>query len=427
MQPQARPIVRFGLAVVFVTFVVLGGWAALAPLQGAVIAVGLVKVESYRKTVQHQEGGIVKEILVRDGARVAQGDPLILLRDVTVDASLGLLRDTLNAELVRHARLEAEQEGRASFDLPAELRGLQDDVTVRDALSKETLVFQAHKSSLDGKIALMEQQIGEIDAEYAALQKQVAAAEDAIRLAEEELRLNDSLRKKDFVSGTQVLSLRRLVAEYRTRYSEYLAEMTQAQQRKTDLKLRMLQTRSDFQQLATEDLKQSTARINELRERIRPSEDAARRQVIAAPISGRVVSLRVHTVGSAIGPREPLLDIVPDDTPLIVEARTHVDAIDQLHVDQPVEIRFTTFNSRTTPLVKGTLTYISPDALADDKGNPFFQLQITPDAESLAHAGIERLAPGMQAEVFVQTRARTLVDYLVGPILDTARRAMRER
>ena len=427
MLPQARPIVRFGLAVVFVTFVVLGGWAALAPLHGAVIAVGLVKVESYRKTVQHQEGGIVREILVRDGVRVKEGEPLILLRDVTVDASLGLLRDTLNAELVRHARLEAEQEGRGDFELPAELRNLQDERTVQDALSKETLVFQAHKKSLEGKIALMEQQVREIDAEYEALQKQVSSAAEAIRLAEEELRLNDSLRKKEFVSSTQVLTLRRLVAEYRSRYSEYLAEMTKAQQRKTDLRLRMLQTRSDFQQVATDDLKQSTARITELRERIRPSEDAAERQVIAAPISGRVVGLRVHTVGATIGPREPLLDIVPEDTPLIVEARTHVDAIDQLHVDQPAEIRFTTFNSRTTPLVKGKLTYISPDALADDKGNPYFQLQVVPDDESLVHAGIERLAPGMQAEVFIQTTARTLVDYLVGPIIDTARRAMRER
>ena len=427
MLPQARPIVRFGLAVVFVTFVVLGGWAALAPLHGAVIAIGLVKVESYRKTVQHQEGGIVREILVRDGVRVKEGEPLILLRDVTVDASLGLLRDTLNAELVRHARLEAEQEGREDFELPAELRNLQDERTVRDALSKETLVFQAHKNSLEGKIALMEQQVREIDAEYEALQKQVSSAAEAIRLAEEELRLNDSLRKKEFVSSTQVLTLRRLVAEYRSRYSEYLAEMTKAQQRKTDLRLRMLQTRSDFQQVATDDLKQSTARITELRERIRPSEDAAERQVIAAPISGRVVGLRVHTVGATIGPREPLLDIVPEDTPLIVEARTHVDAIDQLHVDQAAEIRFTTFNSRTTPLVKGKLTYISPDALADDKGNPYFQLQVVPDDESLVHAGIERLAPGMQAEVFIQTTARTLVDYLVGPIIDTARRAMRER
>jgi len=427
MLPQARPIVRFGLAVVFVTFVVLGGWAALAPLHGAVIAVGLVKVESYRKTVQHQEGGIVREILVRDGVRVKEGEPLILLRDVTVDASLGLLRDTLNAELVRHARLEAEQEGRGDFELPAELRNLQDERTVQDALSKETLVFQAHKKSLEGKIALMEQQVREIDAEYEALQKQVSSAAEAIRLAEEELRLNDSLRKKEFVSSTQVLTLRRLVAEYRSRYSEYLAEMTKAQQRKTDLRLRMLQTRSDFQQVATDDLKQSTARITELRERIRPSEDAAERQVIAAPISGRVVGLRVHTVGATIGPREPLLDIVPEDTPLIVEARTHVDAIDQLHVDQAAEIRFTTFNSRTTPLVKGKLTYISPDALADDKGNPYFQLQVVPDDESLVHAGIERLAPGMQAEVFIQTTARTLVDYLVGPIIDTARRAMRER
>jgi len=298
---------------------------------------------------------------------------------------------------------------------------------VQDARGKETLVFDTHKASLEGKLDLIEQQIGEIDAEHTALQAQLEAAAEAIRLAEEELKISDSLRTKAYVANTQVLALRRSVAEYRSQHSEYLAEMTKAQQRKTDLRLRMLQTRSDFEQVATEELKESTVRIAELRERIRPSEDAARRQVISAPIAGRVVDLKVHTEGAVIGPREPLLDIVPDDEPLIVEARTHVDAIDQLHVDQPAEIRFTTFNARTTPLVKGTLTYISPDALADDKGNPFFQLHVTPDPASIAAAGIERLAPGMQAEVFVQTTARTLVDYLVSPILDTARRALRER
>jgi HlyD family type I secretion membrane fusion protein len=427
MEPQARPVARRGLIIVFVTFVVLGGWAAFAPLHGAVIAVGLVKVENNRKTVQHQEGGIVREILVRDGVRVSHGEPLILLQDVTVDASLGLLRETLQAELVRHSRLSAEQAGQDGFDLPPDLARLRDEQTVQEALSKETLVFQAHKASLAGKLALMEQQAGEIDGEVAALQAQIAAAAEAIGLAEEELQVSDTLRKKNYVANNQVLVLRRQVAEYRSRHSEYLAEMTKARQRKSDLKLRMLQTRSDFEQAATEDLKQSSVRIAELRERIRPSEDAVRRQVIVAPIAGRVVGLKVHTVGATIGPREPLLDIVPDETPLIVEARTHVDSIDQLHLEQPAEIRFTTFNSRTTPLVKGILTYISADALADDKGNPYFQLHVAPDPESVIHAGIDRLAPGMQAEVHIQTKARTLFDYLVSPIINTAWRAMRER
>lgn len=427
MLPQADRIVRAGLVVVLITFVAFGGWAATAPLRGAVIAVGLVKVEINRKTVQHQEGGIVKAIHVQDGLRVTQGQPLITLQDVTVDANLGLLRELLDAELVRRARLDAEHEGRAGFEPPEELRDAAAARVVREALHKETLVFEARRSSLEGQIKLMEQQVRETEAEEDALHKQVASAADAIRLAEEELKHNDSLRKKEFVSNSQILSLRRLVAEYRTRHSEYLAEIAKAQQRRTDLRLRMLQLRSQFQQTAAEELKQSTIKVAELRERIRPSEDAARRQIISAPISGRVVGLKAHTVGAAIGPREPLMDIVPDETPLIVEARTHVDSIDQLHIGQEADIRFTTFNSRTTPLVKGSLTYISPDALSDQKGMPFYQLYVRPDPASVSHAGIEQLQPGMQAEVFVQTTARTLVDYLVGPIIDTARRAMRER
>ena len=427
MDDKARRVARFGLLVVFVTFVVLGGWAVVAPLKGAVIAMGMVKVESNRKTIQHQEGGIVKAILVHDGARVEQGERLIVLEDVTVDANLDLLREMLDAELVRHARLDAEHEGRAAFELPAELAGQRDRATVQEALRKETFVFQARRSSLEGQIRLLRDQALEAEREEVALQDALASGAESIRLAKEELELNESLRKKEYIAGTQLITLRRLVAEYQTRYNEYQADVAKTRQRRSELELRILSLQAEFERSAAEDLKESSTRIVELREKIRPSEDASRRQVITAPIAGRVVALQVHTVGAVIGPREPLMDIVPEDAPLIVEAKTHVDAIDQLHVDQEADIRFTTFNSRTTPLVTGRLVYLSADALVDKEGRPYFQLHVRPDPESIRHAGIERLSPGMAAEVFFQTKERTVFEYFVQPILDSVRRAMRER
>lgn len=427
MDPQARPVIRFGLAVLFTTLALLGAWATLAPIHGAVIALGMVKVESNRKTVQHQEGGIVSEILVRNGDRVEQGQPLIVLHDVAVDATLEMLRDSLNVEWIRHARLEAEQTEQPAIALPPELQALADDPVVRDALQKETLVFDNRRRSLQSQLELIAQQIAETETEYQVLLEQTRAAEEAIGLAREELALHDALHAKNYASNAQVLALRRSVADYRSRFGEYKAEMTKAQQRRTELELRAVQLRSDYARTATEELKESTSRLAELRERIRPSEDAAERQVITAPIAGQVVGLAVHTVGAAIGPREPLLDIVPDDAPLVIEAKTQLDDIDQLYLDQLAEIRFTALNSRTTPMVTGRVSYVSADALTDSEGAPFFLIEVTPDPESLAAAAIPRLAPGMQAEVYVQTAARTLLDYMISPILDGLRRAMREQ
>jgi HlyD family type I secretion membrane fusion protein len=186
-------------------------------------------------------------------------------------------------------------------------------------------------------------------------------------------------------------------------------------------------TTDDYASRAAEDLKENSVRVLELRERLLTSEDALRRQSITAPVTGKVIGLQVHTEGATIGPRDALMDIVPEGDDVMIEGQAPLDAIKQLHVGQHADIRFPALPSRTTPMITGAVSYVSPDAMADREGRMFFQVHIEPDADSLAAANISVLEPGMVAQAYIQTEARTALDYLLRPVTDSLLRAFRER
>lgn len=219
----------------------------------------------------------------------------------------------------------------------------------------------------------------------------------------------------------------RALADYQSKLGEHEAVLAQAEQRTNDVKLRMAATRNEYQRLASEEYKESSNRLAELRERLRPAEDALQRKVITAPVAGRVVASRYHALGQVAGPRDVLMEIVPDGESLVVEAQVPVDGINDLYLDQAADLRFTAFKSRTTPIVTGKLAYVSADALADKNGVPYYQVHIRPDPESLKAADIKAIQPGMAAEVFILTEGRSALDYLLSPITDTLRKSMRER
>ena len=421
-------LARFGLGFILITFAGLGIWAATAPIQGAVIVSGLVKTEGNRKTVQHNEGGIVKAILVRDGDSVKQGQTLIVLEDASVSASFHLVRGNLDAELARQARFEAEATGQGHLAFPEELRARERDAEVMQLIKRERCRFETRRRALAEQIRLIESQIEDIQREHLALGAQLRADEGAGKSAQEEQALYETLREQQFISTARLLAQQRLVAEYQARQEQRRAEMARAEQRIKEMRLQIIALRNDYSKTAAEGLKDSSVRLNELRERLLPSQDALARQTIIAPAQGRVLGLRVHTPGASIGPREPLLDIVPDAAAPVIAAQTGVDNIKQLHLGQTAEVRFTALPYRSTPLVLGKLSYISPDALIDEKtGVPSYQVHIVPDAQSLHAAGITTLQPGMAAEAYIQTQARTTLDYLLQPITGTLARALREQ
>ena len=424
---EAGPVVRSGVLILFAGLVSLGAWAIIAPLSGAVIAPGYVKIDLNRKVVQHQEGGIVSAIRVRDGERVKAGQELIVLDDVRVDAQLDLLRTQLDAERAKAARLEAERAVGANVLFPRDIADRQSDPKINEMIQRERMLFRSRRDAMDSQIAVLRKQIRETTDEAAALSAQLQAEERALKLQKEELAANERLLEQGYVQKTRILTLQRAVAEYEAKYGEHRAMASQARQRATELELRILSIRNQYVQTAADELKETSARIFDLDDRIRPSKDASVRQRITSPIAGEVVGLRVFTPGSVIGPREVLMEIVPDDKRLIIEARIRPDDINYVRTGSHADIRLSAYKQRTTPLVEGKVTYVSGDRLVEEQTKqPFYVVHINVSPESLTRAGNLTLQAGMPAEVFIRTDERSTFDYLTAPITSYLRRAMRE-
>ena len=422
------PLIRAGIVGSLLLVVGIGAWVWLAPLSGAVIGAGQVKVDMNRKTVQHQEGGIVGEILVRDGSRVKAGQTLILLKDVRVDAGNEAVRTQLDAELAKAARLAAEQAGSTQITFPPELTQRGSDPRVAELLKHESSVFRVRREALTNQIVLLRNQAREARDEIKARDVQLKADERAINLQRDELAQNESLAKEGFVSKTRLLILQREVAQHESRRAEGAAELARAHQKVSDLELRAETLRSTFNQEASNELRQTTAAIFELRDRLRPALDAEQRQRITAPSSGEVVDLRVTSVGAVIAPREPILDIVPEDPDLLVEARVRPEDVNYVRTGSPADVRLTAFRQRMTPTVEGKVTYISADRLVDKTTNaPYYLVHVRVSPEALRKAGDLKLQAGMPAEVFIQTASRNALQYLVDPVLGFLQRSLREQ
>ncbi|MGI0029849.1 MAG: HlyD family type I secretion periplasmic adaptor subunit, partial [Nitrososphaera sp.] len=375
----------------------------------------------------HQEGGIVRAVHVRDGDRVRVGQELVVLDDVRIDAQLDLLRTQLDAERVKAARLEAERAYAGKPLFPPDLLKRAREPKVSEQVARETALFRARRDALESQIALLRKQIRENVDEAQALTEQIGAEERALKLQREELAANEGLLADGYVQKTRLLTLQRAVAEYEARHGEHRAERSRTRQRAAEIEFRILSMRNTYAQTAADEIKETSARIFDLEERIRPSRDAAHRQKIPAPIAGEVVGLRVFNAGSVIGPREVLMEIVPDDKRLIIEARIRPEDINHVRAGSEADVRLTAYKQRTTPLVQGAVTYVSGDRLVDAQTSaPYYVVHVDVPSRKLPAAGKLRLQAGMPAEVFIRTDDRSTLDYLLAPVTSYFRRAMRE-
>lgn len=425
---EARRYIRIGLAVLIIGFGAVGIWLGFAPLHGGVVARGFVKVEQYRYTVQHQDGGIVKQVNVQNGSHVRQGDPLLTFEDVQIDATESLLTAQLAQNQAKEARLVSEMAFAGTIKWPATLLAQAKNPEAAEVMRQEANLFSARRQNLDSQIHLLETQIGEAGQQVIAAKAQVAADHDALRLAQDELVSNEKLLKDGYVSATRITTLQRTVAEYQAKLAENQGDMSRSQQIQAELRQKILGLRNAYIENAATERKEVSSRIGELSERKRPVSDSLRRTRVVAPFEGDVVDLRVHTSGAVVGPREPILDIVPSNRPLLIEASIPVDSINDVRIGLPCEIRFNAFDSRTTPLVDGSVSYVSADQLTNrTNGEPYFQVQVRVESPALKRAGITALHPGMSADVLIRTRERTALAYMLDPITRSVERAFRER
>ncbi|HEX5094188.1 MAG TPA: HlyD family type I secretion periplasmic adaptor subunit [Burkholderiales bacterium] len=422
-----RKLIYAGIGGVALLALAVAVWAALAPVSGAVIAPGAVKVDMYRRTVQHQEGGIVAEILVRDGSRVKKGEPLVVLKDVKVEAGMDLVVTQLDGEIAKSARLQAEQAWAKEVAFPASLLSRADDPRVSDVLRRERELFRTRREAYDSQLGLIQAQIRDIRNEIHARQAQIKADRASLAFQQEELESNRKLLKDGFISNTRVLGLERGLADVRARLSEHEADLATARGKVSELSLKAENLRTTLMQEAANEQRQSTLQILDLRERLRPLQDAATRQTVVAPIAGEVVGLKFTSAGTVVGPRDPILDIVPENIELIVEGRVRPEDINYVSVGAEADVRLTAFRQRITPVVIGSVIYISADRIDDREARAAYyvvHVRVTPEA--LAKAGDLKLQAGMPAELFIKTAPRTALMYVADPVLGFLQRSLRE-
>lgn len=424
-----RNYIIAGVLIVAFFFGGLGAWAALFPISGAVIAPGVVKVSMERQVIQHLEGGIVDKITVREGDHVEAGQVLVRLKSSQIEASVSLLEGQLWLKLAEGARLKAESQLAGRIDWPEEIDADRATPEIRKILGEEQAVFASRRKDLDGKIQLYASQIKQFEEKIIGARGERAAHEKIIVSLREELDAKKILFKDRYIDKTQVLSLERALADREGQAESLRQVIAETRQKIEELKLRMIDLKNTYQDNAVTELSRVNDQIFEIREQLKPRVDQKERLEIRAPMAGVVINLQVHSEeAGVIQPGQPLMDIVPEDAELIIETKVRTDQITQVEVGQDAKVQLTAFNRREIPPIAGKVTYVSADQLTERTAAgemPFYISRIEVPESELKDAGAY-LSPGMPAVCYITTETRTIIDYLLEPIMENLDKALRE-
>ena len=407
----------------------LGGWASTAEISGALIAPGSIVVESNVKKVQHPTGGVVGEVLARDGDLVKAGDVVVRLDDTVTKASLAIVTKNLDGLWARAARLQAEQQGLDKIVFPKMLLDRADDPDVKTIIASETKLFEVRVNGRIGQKAQLRERITQLNEEIAGLTAQETAKDQEIALVEKELT-GRSRRSttSTWCRLTRLTTLERDAARLNGERAQYIASRAQAKGKITETELQIIQVDKDMVSDVSKDLRETNDKIGEFVERKVTAEDQLRRTDIRAPQDGMVLQSTVHTVGGVITAGDAIMMIVPQTDDLQVEAKVNPQDIDKLQIGQKTLLRLSAFNQRTTPELNGVVTRVSPDVTTDQRtGQSYYTIRVSMPPEEVARLGDVKLIPGMPVEAFVQTGDRTMMSYLIKPLSDQLMRAFREK
>jgi HlyD family secretion protein len=429
---SARQSIRrhltLGLAIVIILAGGLGGWASTAQISGALIAPGSFVVDSNVKKVQHPTGGVVGELLVRDGDVVKAGDVLVRLDDTVTRASLAIVTKALNGLWARAARLEAEQQGLEQISFPKSLTSRIDDADIKTIITTETKLFEVRLTGRTGQKQQLKERISQLNEEIGGLISQEQAKTREIALVEKELVGVRDLFDKQLVQISRMTILERDAARLAGERAQYIAQRAQAKGKITEIELQIIQIDKDVVSEVSKDLRETNDKIGEAVERKVTAEDQLRRIEIRAPQSGMILQSTVHTIGGVVAAGDPIMLVVPQGEDLTVEARVAPQDIDQVRLGQPTVLRLSALNQRTTPELNGTVSRVSPDVTTEQRsGQSYYTIRVAIPSAELARLGNVRLMPGMPVESFVQTGDRTMLSYLVKPLHDQFMRAFKER
>ena len=406
----------------------IGLWAAASPLAGAVVAQGQFVVDSNVKKIQHQTGGIVAVLPVREGDQVKAGDLILRLDETVVKANLQVIVKQLDDLMVRQARLEAERNQLSTMPLPPDLRVRADIPDVAKSIADEERLMQTRRSQRDGQKQQFSKRIEQLREEISGVEAQVVARDQQIKFIEQELIGVRDLFRRNLVPTTRVLPLEREAANIIGQKGQLVAAKAQAEGKIAETQLQLLQLEIDLQNEVGKELRDIQGKTAELSERRIAAEDTLKRVDIRAPIDGFVHQLAVHTIGGVITPAEPAMLIVPFNEELQIEAKVPPNEIDQLFLGQKAVVKVQAGNQRTTPELSGKVSRIAADVTKEPQtGQIYYIVRIAMAQSELAKLDNLKIVSGMQAETYIQTVERTPYEYLMKPLRDQIQRAGRER
>ena len=416
-----------GIVVVLILTCGVGVWAAATEISGALIAPGTIVVESNVKKVQHPTGGVVGQLLVRDGDRVKAGDLLVRLDDTIMRANLAIVTKALTELNARKARLEAERDGAETVKFPDDLMQQADVPEIAQVLMGERKLFELRRSARAGQKAQLQERINQSGEETTGLSAQKVAKEKEITLIEHELAGVRDLFNKNLVPMTRLTSLERDATRIDGERGQLIATIAQAKGKIAELRLQIIQIDQDLSSEVAKEMREIDAKIGEFVERKVSAMDQLKRTDIRSPQDGTVFQSTVHTVGGVMPAGEPIMLIVPEADKLTIEARVNPQDIDKVQLGQIAALRFSAFNVRTTPEIFGTVSRVSADTTTDQRTNQsYYTIRIAMPPEQVTRLGDVKLVPGMPVEAFVKTGERTVISYLMKPLSDQINRAFRE-
>ncbi|PLS23662.1 HlyD family type I secretion periplasmic adaptor subunit [Amylibacter cionae] len=425
---SAKKPLFMGMLAVAVLVGVLGIWGSFATISGAVISSGMIQVESLRQVVQHPQGGVVGEILVKEGDRVEAGDVLIRFDDTLLRSELSTVNGQLNEILSRRARLIAERDDAETLSFDPELLELaKTSPDVKALIEGQARLFEARRESLDKQVEQLNERKQQIKLQIRGVEAQLESSKLQVELITKELIDQQGLLAKGLAQASRVLSLEREAARLKGTIGELESSAARGGAQIVETDIQILQLSNQRREEAISTLRDLSYSEIEMLERKLSLQETLSRMDVRAPMSGVIHGLTVHAIRSVVRPADAILYVVPTDSPLVITTRISAINVDQVHVGQDASLRFSTFDQRTTPEIFGTVAKVSADVFQDETtGMSYYSAEIVPNDGEMERLGDVELLPGMPVEAFIKTEERSPISYLTKPFTDYFNRAFRE-
>lgn len=426
-RPRTRLPTALGYAIVLIFIVGFGSWASLTPLSEAAIAPGVLKVEGTRRTIQHFEGGIVREILVRDGDAVRRGQPLVRLEQPQAAQQTETMRSQRWALMAQDARLVAELAGARAVSFPPELTGA-DQARAQDAVAGQSALFEARRLALESQVNVLRARIEQHEATIRSSEGQIGAQRRMLVLLRAEEQNTEQLLRQGLARLPQLLALQRQVASTEGNIVDITNQIERSRAQIAEAEREMQRVTDQRTQEASTELRDVRVRLAETEERLRAAEDVSTRLEVSAPESGTVLNSRLFTVGAVVRPGDPVLDLVPERDRIVAEVNVQPNDIDVVHTGLQAEVRLPAFKQRLVPYLHGEVTFVASDVTQDERrGTSYYRVNIAIDEEQLRTLEGVQLRPGMAVEAQIQTGRRSFARYMLQPVYDSFHRAFREQ